>query len=1255
MPCHSQRLGTSKHKIANDRRETVTINVTVKLLGTDLIDFSPGFEYTGHEGGVVVSHLALYLLGPPRIERDGVPIRVDTRKAIALLAYIAVTGESHRRASLINLLWPEYDRSRGRAALRRTLYALNKAFAGDWLDVDREEIGLDPSADIWLDVDRFHRHLAGCEAHGHPTSQVCSACVAPLSDAVALYRDDFLTGFGLKDSVNFDDWQFFQTEALRRELAGVLERLVHWHSAQREFEPALGYAKRRLALDPLDEEAHCELMRLYTWSGQRSAALRQYQECLEVLHDQLGVSPQETTAQLYHAIKEGQPPPLPVSEPSEPRRETWDDSKPSPPAVLPDLPAQLASFPQGEEPGERPVFVARERELAQLAGFLDVALAGQGRVAFVTGDAGQGKTALIREFARRAQATHADLVVACGHGNAHTGMGDPYLPFREVLGLLTGDVEAWSPAGAMTQDQARRLWYLLPLAMRALMEAGPDLVDLFVPGAALVKRAAAFTQRKAGSEWLTQLEALVERKAAIPNERNLQQSALFEQFTQVLRALAHQRPLLITLDDLQWADGGSINLLFHLGRRLEHSRILILGAYRATEVILGRPSTEPPGQESLNTRQRERHPLEPVVNEFKRHFGQIEVDLEQAQGRQFVDAFLDSEPNQLDEAFRETLFHLTKGHPLFTVELLRGMQERQELAQDRKGRWVEGEVLNWETLPARVEAVIAERISRLPERLRNVLNVASVEGEAFTAEVIARVETASERETVRLLSDVLDRTYQLVSAQRTLRLEGQRLSRYRFRHTLFQRYLYNSLDPVEKEYLHQAVGTWLEKLCGEGTEEAAAAAPQLAWHFQEAGSTEKAIGYLCLAGERAQRLYANEEAIRYFVRSLELLEDTLPTEADRRWQRQMASRLQENLGDVLEWTGEHEKATAAYQKALNHAPEGDLMGQSRLHRKVGNIWRLRRRYEQALQAYELAELTHGEGSPESASQWWQERIQIQLERMWLYYWLGQWQEIADLADQIRPAVEQHGTPSQCVNFFLCLASMNNRRDRYVVSEETLSFCEIALAISQESENLGEIAWARFMLGFTLLWHGDLGEAEKQMQVALALAEQTGDVVHQSRCLTYLTILYRKRGQLEETRHCASQSLEVARAGHMIEYIGMAQANLAWLACHEGNLSQTEANGQAALELWQKLPASHSSCAFQWAALWPLIDVALAENRMDDAISYAQAMFEDTQQRLPQALVSIVEKAIETWKQGEQESAYACLDRAKELARELGYH
>lgn len=211
------------------------------------------------------------------------------------------------------------------------------------------------------------------------------------------------------------------------------------------------------------------------------------------------------------------------------------------------------------------------------------------------------------------------------------------------------------------------------------------------------------------------------------------------------------------------------------------------------------------------------------------------------------------------------------------------------MVQNPEGQWIEGPALDWETLPPRVEAVIAERIGRLPQPLRDALQAASVEGETFTAEVVARVRAADEREMVGRLSGELDRRHRLVRAQGILRIDGQRLSRYRFRHILFQKYVYNSLDKVERVHLHEAAGTALEALYGEGAEEIAAIAPQLARHFQEAGITEKAIDYLRRAGNRAVRLSANEEAIAHFTRGLALLE-TWPDTPERA-QGELALRL----------------------------------------------------------------------------------------------------------------------------------------------------------------------------------------------------------------------------------------------------------------------------------------------------------------------------------------------------------------------------
>jgi predicted ATPase len=832
--------------------------------------------------------LSIYLLGSPRIERDGLLVRVDTRKAIALLAYIAITGEGHRRDALVNLLWPEYDQARGRTNLRRTLYALRKALAGDWLDVDRENVCLNPSADIWLDVDQFHRHLAECLTHGHPASEVCSACLVPLTEAVALYRSDFLSGFSLKDSFNFDDWQFFQADTLRRELASALERLVRCHSAQAAFEPALNYARRWLGLDGLNEEAHRQLMQLYAWSGQRAAALRQYRECVRVLESEMGFPPQESTTALYQAIVEGHAPRPPVGL-DVPRPAERELDRPDIQAAVDEAKASSPPLKAWErEPAEeeRSILVARERELARLCGYLDAALAGQGRVVFVIGGPGRGKTALIQEFARRAQGRSADLIFAGGNCNAHTGFGDPYLPFREILSLLTGDVDARWVAGAITREHARRLWDNFPLAVQTLVEVGPDLIDTFVPGMALARRAAAYAAGGIGgpAAWRTQLEELVEHKAAVPHDPNLQQSALFEQYTQMMRVLARERPLLLTLDDLQWADVGSVGLLFHLGRGVAGGRVLIVGGYRPEEVALGRGE--------------ERHPLEPVVHEFQRTFGAITIDLAQAGGRLFVEEYLDTEPNRLGAGFRETLYRQTGGHPLFTVELLHGMQERGDLIQDNEGQWMEGPALDWETLPARVEAVIAERIDRLDASSQAALRVASVEGETFTVEVLARVQPADERETIERLSGELDRRHRLVRAQEVQRLGARRLFRYRFRHILFQNYLYHSLDPVERAHLHEAVGKALEELFEEETEQMAVT---LAWHFQEAGVIDKAIAYLLQAGEKAKRGSANEAAIAHLTQALELLEAT--PETPERTQRELD--LQIALGVPLVLTKGH--------------------------------------------------------------------------------------------------------------------------------------------------------------------------------------------------------------------------------------------------------------------------------------------------------------------------------------------------------------
>jgi adenylate cyclase len=231
------------------------------------------------------------------------------------------------------------------------------------------------------------------------------------------------------------------------------------------------------------------------------------------------------------------------------------------------------------------VFVGRERELEELEGHLAETLAGQGRVCFVTGQAGVGKTALVRQFVQQALATDPNLVVALGSCNAQTGLGDPYLPFREALAMLTGDAAAQRSAGKIAPENTSRLRAVLVRSVQVLVESAPELIGLFVPGGTLVGALGKAVVKKVG--WMDQLDELAKRKPAA-GELAVEQSRILGQYTAYLQRLSAKTPLILFLDDLQWADNASLGLLFHLGRRAGASRVLIFGAYRPNDVAVGR-------------------------------------------------------------------------------------------------------------------------------------------------------------------------------------------------------------------------------------------------------------------------------------------------------------------------------------------------------------------------------------------------------------------------------------------------------------------------------------------------------------------------------------------------------------------------------------------------------------------------------------------------------------------------------------------
>ncbi|MCP4539742.1 MAG: tetratricopeptide repeat protein, partial [Chloroflexi bacterium] len=815
--------------------------------------------------------------------------RFRSRRTVALLGYLATERRSVARDFLAALFWPDEATSKGRSNLRRELHNLAQILPDCW-ELDRQAVAFAPSAGVSIDT----YTLLQLEAQER------------WQEAADLLGGEFLEGLYLDDNLEFENWLLGERERWRGRAEAVLTHVGDGYVRRGQYSNALRHTRRLLQLAPWNERAYRQAMRLLAWTGQRGAALRQFETCKQALREELGVEPAEETSTLYRQIQAGEL----------------------------DLPPQLPTFLTEEgarHEVDRPLFVARERELAQLDTSLNAAMAGQGRVIFVTGGPGRGKTTLMDTFARRAMEAHPDLLVANGDCNTYSDVGDPYLPFRDVMAMLSGDVEAKWDAGAITRDHAQRLWAALCLVVQTLLDHGPHLVDVLVPGAALLSRA--MLAEQAGAPWLVRLREYVNRQGK--SSKDVEQSHLFQQVTNVLRSVAREHPLLLILDDIQWADDASISLLFHLGRRLAgaDSRVLIACAYRPEEVAVDRAG--------------ERHSLARVLNEFKRTFGDVWVRLgqpDEGAGRGFIDALLDAEPNRLAEGFRAALFHRTEGHPLFTVELLHAMQERGDLLKDEHGCWIEGPALDWETLPARVEAVIEERIDRLDPELQEILTVASVEGETFTAQVVAQVQEMAERPLLRRLSLELERRHRLVREQEEAQTGRRRMSRYKFGHLLFRDYVYKRLSQGERRLLHGDVAAVLEKLYEGQLDEMAV---QLAHHFHKADDHGHAFRYFGLAAERASRLYANDEAITHYTQAIDLAERVSPDAVS-------LAKLHRGRGLVCETLGEFVWARTDYEASLQIArAAGERRVEWRALLDLGKLW-ASRDYNQTRDYFERA-------------------------------------------------------------------------------------------------------------------------------------------------------------------------------------------------------------------------------------------------------------------------------------------------------------
>ena len=726
--------------------------------------------------------------------------------------------------------------------------------------------------------------------------------------------------------------------------------------------------------------------------------------------------------------------------------------------------------------------------------------------------------------------------------------------------------------------------------------------------------------------WLSEVarllpEVLGERPdlpAPQPMTERWQRLRLFEALARAV--LREGQPTLLVIDDLHWCDPETLDWLHFLLRFDVRARLLVVGTCRPEELD-------------------EDCPFAAALPVLHRDVRLAEIKVGPLNNEETAALASNVAREELDPAAAGNLYRETEGNPLFVVETVRAAlrsEGRGLILGD--GELEAGQQTSaMEVLPPRVQAVLATRLGQLSPPARELAGLAAIIGRAFTVPVLQAAGNGDEDALVRGLDELWQR--------RIVRERG--VDAYDFSHDKLREAAYDALSPARRRLLHRQVAQALETTYASDPD---AVARRLAAHYERAGLLEKAIPCYLRAGGAANRVFASDEADASFRRGLVLLAGGSWSPDQEVWRREMAVGLYEGLGDVLK-SVRADEALNAYQSSLEAIDEDDRLVRARLQCKIGFSWAGQGQFDRALRVYDQAESYLGQEPFPPIAEWWQAWGDVQGHRSHAYYCMGRWREMARLLEKQRPTVERYGTVRLRGYYLSNRVIVAMRRDRYVISDETLADARAWLAITLEMGDRFWIEWSHYQLGWLHVLRGEFEEAEEYLLKGLTMVKQTRNLWVETYVLNWLAVLWRKRGQVQEARRYAEQGLMTAPLVHQLEQVALARANLAWVAWREGDVDEAQTLAQAALDSWQRSQFVH---AFHWTARWPLLAMALEGDRLSETLEHARAMLDPRQQKLPQPLESALEESTKRGDDGRPDVLRACLQRAVELAQELGY-
>jgi len=599
---------------------------------------------------------------------------------------------------------------------------------------------------------------------------------------------------------------------------------------------------------------------------------------------------------------------------------------------------------------------------------------------------------------------------------------------------------------------------------------------------------------------------------------------LFEAVTQFITNISKEAPLLVILDDLQWTDQSSLLLMHYLARGAYKETLLILGAYRDTYVD-------------------KKHPLSPVLKELNRERLLQSVPMKRLSFddvSEMTKRIL--EQDNVSREFCKLVYEKTRGNPFFVEEVLKSLKE-EEVIYREKNKWKVKEVSKIE-FPETVKDVIKARISRLDDESQRVLTMASFVGKDFTFEALRGVTGVEEDE----LLEIMEKMLKTGLIKETV-VRGEDV--YSFVDIIVRDVVYEEVSRLRCKRLHNVVGIALEKVYAEKIDEHFG---ELAYHFLESGDKDEALGYFLNAAEKAQKVYAHDEAFSYLQHAFELLEE-------KEGNLEEKVRVIERLGD-LEWRmGEIDAGLKYLNKSLTIWNQlGDMRNSARLHIKMASgLWMWSSDKEKASQQHRLA-LEILEKEPESvelaslyediahmlwrtgesakALLWGQKAFEL-AER------LGDREVLARCYNDLGVLSLKSGEFEEATEYFerglrialendfigLALTLYNNLSELYWSAGEFQKGFETAekgTELAKKVGALGSLTWIGSLLA---MYYGYMGEMEKVISMLedfLALDKRTRFSAHISYVVWGLGECYFRLGELDKSLHYLMEARDIAK-------------------------------------------------------------------------------------------------------------------------------